>query len=88
MVTSKDDYNTSTEYQQSTDPQILCIAGKFGKLSAIHQTKLVHKINNLLADLLICQMLETNQFTKLSRYTVVKIVGNFVILTPHNPGNY
>ena len=53
--------------------------GEFGELSAIHQTKtirLVLQINNLLADLLIhqtfiCQMLETSQFAKLSRYTVI-----------------
>ena len=55
------------------------IAGKFGKfglLSAILPTKLILTINNLLADLLICQtffcqMFETSQFTKLSHYTVI-----------------
>ena len=37
---------------------ILCIAGKFGefgKSSVIRQTNLVFTIDNLLADLLICQ---------------------------------
>ena len=31
--------------------------GKFGEPSAIHQTKTIHVISNLLADLLICQTL-------------------------------
>ena len=53
--------------------------GEFGELSAIHQNKLVLKINNLLTDLLIrqtfvCQMLETSQFTKLSHYTAHTLV--------------
>ena len=49
---------------------------RFAKLKP---SKLVLTINNLLADLLICQMLETSQFakhpppTKLSRYTVCRI---------------
>ena len=54
-----------------------CIAGKFdefGESFVIHQTKtikLILTINNLLADLLICQtfscqMLEKSQFAKLS----------------------
>ena len=47
------------------------IAGKFGELSAIRQTELVLKINNLLADLLIRQtffrqMPEASQFAKFS----------------------
>ena len=60
------------------------IAGKFGELSAIRQTELVLKINNLLADLLICQtffrqILEASQFAKLfpakfSRYTVLLLL--------------
>ena len=45
--------------------------GEFGESSIIHQTKLVLTINNLLVDLLICQifflqMLETSQFAKIS----------------------
>ena len=45
------------------------IAGKFGKSSAIHQTKLVVTINNPLADLFIQQtffhqMLEKSRFAK------------------------
>ena len=44
---------------------------KFGKLFVIRQTKLVLTIDNLMADLLICQtffcqMLKTSQFAKLS----------------------
>ena len=44
--------------------------GEFGQSSVIRQTKLVLIINNLLADLLICQtffrqMLEKSQFAKL-----------------------
>ena len=63
---------------------IYCIAGKFGGLAnlanrlrfvKLKSPKLVLTINNLLADLLICQtfisqMFETSQFAKLSRYTV------------------
>ena len=54
--------------------------GEFGELSTIHQTKLVLTINNLLADLLICQtffakcskQVNSPNFppTKLSRYMV------------------
>ena len=50
--------------------------GEFGELFVIRQTNLVLTIDNLLADLLICQtffrqMLKKSQFTKLSRYTVI-----------------
>ena len=50
-------------------------------------SKLVLTINNLLANLLICQtffrqMLETSQFTKLSRYMVVTLLNLQMILIP------
>ena len=63
---------------------IYCIAGKFGggslanlanpsSFAKLKSSKLVLKINNLLADLLICQtlfhqMLEKSQFAKLSHH--------------------
>ena len=57
--------------------------GEFGELSAIHQTKLVLTINNLLADLLIrqtffCQMLETSQFAKLFPRQTFPLYGIFI----------
>ena len=59
--------------------------GEFGKLSMIHQTKpskLVLTINNLLADLLICQTffcqrLEQSQFTKLSPRQTFPLYGMY-----------
>ena len=64
--------------------------GDFGESSAIRQTKTIQistTTNNLLADLLICQMLETSQFaklspTKLSHYTVIQVTrgpGIFIV---------
>ena len=52
------------------------IMGKLANLAnrlryaKLKPSKLVLTINNLLADLLIRQMLETNQFAKLSRYAI------------------
>ena len=61
--------------------------GEFGKSSMIHQTepsKLVLTINNLLADLLICQtffhqMLETSHFAKLSPHQTCLLYSNILI---------
>ena len=59
--------------------------GEFGKSTMIRQTKtiqvVVMTVNNLLADLLICQtffrqMLKKNQFTKLSHYMVASMIVN------------
>ena len=67
------------------------IAGKFGKLSMICQTKpsnLVLTINNLLADPLIrqtffCQMLKKSQFTKLTfpLYGIYYDISDTILIT-------
>ena len=48
--------------------------GKFGKSSVIRQTKTIQLAELLIRQTFFCQMLEKNQFAKLSRYTVCYIL--------------